>query len=251
MSPLEDIEQEMRRLVKSAQGQGIPLRLLGGLAIRLHCSSTNQLNLQRSYADIDFVTNKAGGRNLPALFAANGYIPDKTFNTLNGDRRQLYFDETNQRQVDIFIGEFEMCHVLPLANRLELEPLTVPLAELFLTKAQIVELNHKDAVDLVTLLLDHPVGTGDEETINSSFIAGLCAKDWGLYTTVEINLEKLRELIGSGTINLPSQQKDLVLERIQALQSACQAAPKTLGWKARSKVGKRVKWYLEVEEVRR
>ena len=38
---------------------------------------------------------------------------------------------------------------------------TVPLAELLLTKAQIVELNDKDACDLFVLFHDYDVSTDD------------------------------------------------------------------------------------------
>ena len=127
-----------------------------------------------------------------------GYTPNKTFNTLSGDRRQLWYDEEHGRQIDIFIGDFTMCHTLPLADRLEVEPLTIPLAELFLSKAQIVELNRKDVLDLLTLLLDHEVGPGDEETINTDLIAELCAKDWGLYTTVSTEHPEAARLSGRG-----------------------------------------------------
>ena len=53
-----------------------------------------------------------------------------------------------------------------------MEPLTIPLAELFLTKAQIVQMNRKDVLDLLALLLDHEVGPGDAETINSDVHRG-------------------------------------------------------------------------------
>ena len=39
--------------------------------------------------------------------------------------------------------------------------------------------------------------------------------------------------------------------RLATLQAAMDAAPKTLGWRLRARVGKRVPWYEEVEEVQR
>lgn len=251
MPPLQDIEKEMRRLIQAAHEKQISLRALGGLAVRARCPSTELLSRQRSYADIDLITNREGGSRLESFFLANGYTPNKTFNTLNGASRQLYYDETNNRQIDIFIGAFEMCHRLPLADRLHLHPLTAPLAELFLSKAQIVELNYKDAIDLTLLLLDHPTGNTDGETINIAYIAALCAKDWGLYTTIEITLHHLQELIEKNEIQLSDSQKSGVFERIAAILSANEAAPKSLAWKTRARVGKRVRWYLEVEEVKR
>ena len=77
------------------------------------------------------------------FLTAQGYDPNKTFNAMHGDRRLLFYDEPNGRQIDVFVGTFEMCHQLPLEQRLEIEPMTLPLADLALTKLQIVKLNRK------------------------------------------------------------------------------------------------------------
>jgi hypothetical protein len=241
----------MHRLISEAQAEGIFLRVLGGLAIKVHSPQSSHRALVRSYPDIDFVTDKPGARQLEAFLEPRGYTPNKTFNTLSGDRRQLYYDLERNRQIDVFIGEFSMCHKLPLADRLPIEPLTIPLAELFLSKAQIVELNRKDALDLITLVLDHEVGPGDDETINSDLIADLCAKDWGLYTTVTMNIDRLIKLLTGDEIELEKVRKETIRGRLKVLKEAIEAAPKTMGWKMRARIGKRVRWYDEVEEVQR
>jgi hypothetical protein len=155
------------------------------------------------------------------------------------------------RQIDVFIGDFTMCHTLPLADRLEVEPLTIPLAELFLSKAQIVELNRKDILDLLALLLDHEVGPGDDETINSELISRLCSKDWGLYTTVSMTIQKLRGFLDEDQIDLDEEEAQTIKRRLITLQKSMDEAPKTMAWKMRAKVGTRVRWYEEVEEVQR
>jgi len=129
--------------------------------------------------------------------------------------------------------------------------LTLPLAELFLSKVQIVTLNRKDVLDLLALILDHEAGPGDEETINTDLIAGLCAKDWGLYTTVSLNNQKLAEFVDNGEVQLDDTQKQTIKDRLGTIQQAMDAAPKTRGWKLRARVGTRVRWYEEVEEVQR
>ena len=108
------------------------------------------------------------------------YAPNKQFNLLNGTRRQIYLDDSTGRHIDIFIGDFEMCHKLPLNSRLHLDPVTVPLAELLLSKAQIVELNRKDALDIASLLLYNELGEDDDGKINLRRIAQLCGDDWGV-----------------------------------------------------------------------
>jgi hypothetical protein len=246
-----NLEDEMQRLVDAAQKEGIFLRVLGGLAIKVHSPHANHRSLERKYPDIDFVTDKSGAKKLMDFLPEMGYTPNKTFNTLSGDRRQLWYDEDHGRQIDVFIGDFTMCHTLPLADRLHIEPLTLPLAELFLSKAQIVELNRKDILDLLTLLLDHEVGSGDDETINADFIAELCAKEWGLYTTVSMTIQKLHTFLDEGDINLDEAEAQVIKRRLVKLQKTLDEAPKTLAWKMRAKVGTRVRWYEEVEEVQR
>lgn len=251
MSTLPDLEAEMHRLVSEAQKEAIFLRVLGGLAIKVHSSHASHRSLERKYPDIDFVTDKNSAKKLLEFLPQMGYTPNKTFNTLSGDRRQLWYDEAQGRQIDIFIGDFTMCHTLPLADRLEVEPLTLPLAELFLSKAQIVELNRKDVLDLLALLLDHEAGPGDKETINTDLIAGLCAKDWGLYTTVSMTLHKLRDALEEGKIELEEEEALTIKRRLVAIEKAMDHAPKTMAWKMRARVGTRVRWYEEVEEVQR
>jgi hypothetical protein len=251
MSTLANLEDEMQRLVREAQSEGIFLRVLGGLAIKVHSPHANHRSLERKYPDIDFVTDKASAKKLLGFLPGMGYTPNKTFNTLSGDRRQLWYDEEQGRQIDVFIGDFTMCHTLPLADRLQIEPLTIPLAELFLSKAQIFELNRKDILDLLTLLLDHEVGPGDEETINADLIAELCAKDWGLYTTVSMSIQKLHTFLDEGDVALDPEEAQVIKKRLVKLQKTMDEAPKTLAWKMRARVGTRVRWYEEVEEVQR
>jgi hypothetical protein len=251
MSTLPKLEDEMHRLISEAQKEDIFLRVLGGLAIKVHSPNASHRSLERKYPDIDFVTDRASAKRLLDFLPTVGYTPNKTFNTLSGDRRQLWYDEEHGRQIDIFIGDFTMCHTLPLADRLEVEPLTIPLAELFLSKAQIVELNRKDILDLLALLLDHEAGPGDEETINTGLIAGLCARDWGLYTTVSMTIQKLHDFLDEDEVDLDDVEAQAIKRRLVTIQKAMDKVPKTMSWKMRARVGTRVRWYEEVEEVQR
>lgn len=239
----------MRRLVQAAEAQGVWLRLVGGLAVKVHSPQATQGVLGRVYADMDFVVEREGGRKLAGLMPALGYQPNKAVNTLQGDRRQLYYHSLHQQQIDIFVGDFEMCHKIPLNGRLRLEPFTIPLAELFLTKAQIVHLNQKDAFDLFALLLEHPVGKSDQETINHQIIANLCAQDWGLYTTLLLTLQKLEAILAENQPQLTADQTQTIHHRLQAIHQAAHATPRSTAWQLRAKLGTRLRWYNEVEEV--
>jgi hypothetical protein len=128
-----------------------------------------------------------------------------------------------------------------------LEPVTVPLAELLLTKLQIIELNEKDVCDTFALLHDHPVGEEDGESVNAAHIAKLCCSDWGLWRTFTANLEALDGHLKR--YELDDEGKERISERVKALRQRIEEEPKTFGWKMRAKIGDRKRWYELPEEV--
>ncbi|MGH2592266.1 MAG: hypothetical protein ACRDGG_02000 [Anaerolineae bacterium] len=249
MTILLDAIDEARRIVGVAAESGLTLRLLGGLAIRIHSPSAAHRSLARSYPDLDFALPDKRGDRVEKLLGDLGYEPNKTFNLLNGDSRLLFYDTANERQVDVFVGGFQMCHRIPITERIMLEPLTLPLAELLLTKLQVVQMNEKDARDLCALLLDHPLGEGDVETFNLPLIAKWCADDWGLWKTAGLSAQKVRDYCD--THDLEPDQKHIIIERLAALAAALDGAPKSLKWKTRAKIGERMRWYELPEEVKR
>ncbi len=162
---------------------------------------------------------------------------------MNGKERLLFFDNPNQRQMDVFVGSFRMCHEIPLEQRLAVDDDTVPLAELLLTKLQIIELNEKDVRDSVALLLEHEV-TDDDRGVNAARFASLCCEDWGLCRTITQNLVSVREHVGRYEVD-----REVVATRLDALLERIEATPKSRSWKLRAKIGDRKRWYELPEEV--
>jgi hypothetical protein len=240
---------EARRIIDAGAAQGLTLRLLGGLAVKLHSPSAGHRALVRTYPDLDFALADRRGYKVEALLPGLGYEPNKGFNLLNGTSRLLFFDTERDRQIDVFVGQFHMCHAIPITERIAVEPLTLPLAELLLTKLQIVQMNEKDIRDVCALVLDHPFGEGDAETINLQRVADLCAQDWGLWKTVTVSAGKVADYCDA--YNLPGPEKLTIAERLTVLRLALDDTPKSLKWKMRAKVGDRLKWYDLPEEVRR
>jgi hypothetical protein len=250
MSLIEpDVVSEGERLLGAAKAGGIPLRLLGGVAIRLRALREPLPAFERPYEDLDFATTKRGRREAPAFFREQGYEPHTSFNALHGQERLLFFDTENDRQVDVFVGGFSMCHRIPLDDRLELDPISIPLAELLLTKLQVIELNEKDVRDTLWLLLDHPVGEGDGDMLNAGQVARLCADDWGLWRTITQNLTVCCGY--AGTFELPQEARSLAEKRLDALLERIEAEPKSRAWRLRARIGDRKRWYDLPEEVRR
>ena len=110
-------------------------------------------------------------------------------------------------------------------------------------------MNEKDVRDLCALLLDHPFGQGDAEMINLPYLARLCADDWGLWKTVRLSVQKVRDF--SDAYELEGEKKLTLVERLNVLRQALDETPKSLKWKARDAIGERMQWYELPEEVKR
>ncbi len=242
-APDGDVVAEGARVLGAASREGIPLRLLGGVAVALRARGSLPASLERRYGDLDFVTSRAGGKRLQRLFRELSYIPHVSFNALNATERLLFFDEHNDRQVDVFVGSFRMCHEIPLEDRLEVDHTSIPLAELLLTKLQVVELNEKDVRDTVALLHQREVAGGDGEALNGERVAHLCAADWGLWRTITHNLAACRARVADYAVDHAA-----ITHGLDDLLGRIEAAPKSRAWRLRARVGERKRWYELPEE---
>jgi len=244
-TPLADQRAEARRLVDGARQQGVTLRLIGGLAIRQHC--TILPFCERDYSDIDVVGLKAERHKIQDAFVELGYQPNERFNALHGDTRLEFLDPVNERHVDVFLDTFEMDHYIDLRHRLALDDYTIPPSDLLLSKLQIVRLNEKDVRDILTLLKDCDIGHADAPgVINVDYIIELCSCDWGLWKTLTTNVDKVWEHVSDYALTAEEQAR--VRERLANLKEMLVEAPKCLRWKLRDVVGERLQWYNVPEE---
>ncbi len=207
----------------------------------MRCPSASNPPLSRRYVDIDVIGHRKESAKISQLFKELGYSPRERFNAFQVTRL-IFNDLKNARRVDVFLDVFEMCHKFNFKNRIDLETRTLPIADLLSTKLQIVEINEKDMKDIMAMLLDHDLAAGDlEDGINTSYMARLCAEDWGIYKTFTTNLAKVPEF--ADVVGLGEEQRRRVLERAETLRKAIEGAPKTMGWKMRATVGERKRWY--------
>lgn len=224
---------------------GIPAGLLGGVAVALRCpAARSPSRLARDFSDLDYATTRQARAGLAAVLLAHGFGPVARFNSMNGHRRMLFAD-AGGLHVDVFVDKFEMCHVLSLSKRLVLGEVTLPLADLLLTKLQVAEVNAKDVGDVVALLSDHPL-SADETGINLAYICRLLGEDWGWWRTVTSNLSVVRAMLP--TLGLAEEIEGRVLARLDELRATLSATPKSLGWKARALIGDRRAWRQVPEE---
>jgi hypothetical protein len=243
---LADIQREAAALLDGAEPE-LGLRMLGGLAVRLQAPDGLHPAFTRAYRDIDLAVPRRRAHRAERYLEEMGYEPDRVFNATTGDRRLLFQDRANGRRLDVFVGRFEMCHTIPILDRIEVEPRTIPLAELLLTKLQVVQMTAKDRGDALALLHHHPPADHDAGAVNAAVAARLCAADWGLWRTCTGNLAEARRSIGA--YPLSDAERSRLAESVDRLRDRLDREPKTAGWRLRGRLGERRRWYREPEEV--
>ncbi|HEY7937723.1 MAG TPA: hypothetical protein VID26_11415 [Candidatus Limnocylindrales bacterium] len=244
--------EEALRMIALADAAGLQVRLMGGLAFHARCRSWTA-RIDRDGRDIDLATRSRDRKALQALMQANGYAADRQYNALYGHKQLYFVDPAWRRPVDVLIDRMEMSHKFEFADRLGVDKPTLPLAELLLTKVQIAQINRKDILDGLALLSEYPLGSTDEGTINVDLIADLASADWGWWRTIIGNLGKFEGYFNNslqpGELDFGRPPHFAVLDQINSLRDTLEASPKTTKWKLRARVGERVQWYQEPEEV--
>ncbi len=249
---LDDPLAEARRLIALGEARDLQVRLLGGLAFHAQVP-TWMAAIERPWRDIDLATRGRDRRALADLLAEAGYEPDRQHNALYG-HKQLYFtDRRIGRPVDVLIERLEMCHRFEFGGRLGHDPLTLPRADLLLSKLQIVKINRKDLLDILILVREHDLVSDDRLGINVDRIVAITSTDWGWWRTVTGNLDRLdaflRDEIAAGELDTGFPSRHDPAEQLRMIRAAIDAAPKPLAWRLRARVGDRVPWYDEPEEV--
>jgi hypothetical protein len=242
---IADAREEGLRLLADAARRGVDVRLIGGVAVAVRCPSTSQPPLSREYKDLDFVARSQSSRQVEEWLVEGGYTPAKRFNAINGHRRLLFHDDQRGRQIDVIFDRFQMCHTIDFRDRIALDQETMPLADLLLTKLQIVEINQKDLLDIAALLVDHQLSDDPLHGIDCRYISALTGADWGLWRTLQLN----RECVSDFVSGLTWPRAEEVLSRMADLYSRIDSAPKSAKWKMRARIGDRVRWYELPEEV--
>ena len=246
----DKFENELKRIIKASDEAGIILRVIGSLAFQMHCPKYGYLQeaMGRAYTDLDFAAYGRQTSAIRVLMAGLGYADNKEVFIVSGGERAIFDRPEIGLHVDVFYEKLDFCHVIRWEGRLEVDAPSIPLAEMLLEKMQIVQINEKDVIDTIMLMLEHPLGEADHETINIKRIAELCASDWGLWRTTTMNLDKVR-VLSQAYGQLSAEEKTRVAEHVSAARERIEKEPKTLAWRLRARVGDRVKWYKDVDEV--
>jgi len=239
-------------LVARADRNRATIRVIGSLAFRKKCPDYKYLEYYagRYLTDIDFVAYSRDIAGVQDMFAEIGWEENMNVLRLFGDKRRIFYHPDLPLHSDIFLDKLRFCHEIDFRGRLELDSPTIPLADLLLEKLQIVEINRKDLIDVMVLLCQYGIDESPDasDSIDGSRVAGLTSRDWGWWRTAIMNIRKSRDFAAGF---LSGEEGERVEAGLDTLSSLIARKPKSVGWKLRSLVGDRMRWYREVEEVER
>ena len=264
---LSTIDQRMlddaKSVVDEASRQGLFLRLLGAMGVRINASKhedlfvkLNRLNSSRLFTDIDFAGYSTERKQVIKLLNRLGFEIDQNALLMHGNSRLLLHQTTKGYSADVFFDRLHYSHDVTFgkshdSGRLHLAPFTIAPEDLALEKLQIHEINEKDIKDLIALLVANTIGkASDENVINGAYIAETLADDWEFWYEVTCNLEKVRTFLSryqsEGLIDGETQA--VVLKGIEELTTMLNDQPKSRKWEKRSNDGPEKKWWRDVEE---
>jgi hypothetical protein len=260
--------QASLRIIDEAQRNGVILRILGALAVKLHSKEFEELygklgrlgDTAKQFTDLDIVGySKQMGKVSDLLEKKLHYKFDQYFMLrMAGQKRHKYLHPAGDYVIDVFYDHLHFSHNVdfgekPGQGRLELDYPTITLTDLILEKTQIHEIAEKDVKDIIVLVRAHEIGETDaKETINGKYIAKVLADDWGFYYDATENLKKVLALSEKYCYENKMSSDDLVIvkNQIAKLLNYIENEPKTNRWIDRAKIGTRKPWYDLVEEYR-
>lgn len=251
MTP-EAVTAEAVAIQRLASAKGITVRLIGSLAIAHRCPRHRWLLSElgrRPPRDIDFVAYSRDERSLNALLAQRGYLlhPSVSHSREWGVKRLIYTHADHDGKVDVFLDQLVMAHTIDFTGRLEHEPVTVSLADLLLSKLQIYRITDNDFIDLTVLLAEAELGSAPNQ-IGLDRVRGVLGDDWGFTYGAKRNLAQLTEVV-VGNASLEPNIAAHVQARASRLIEEIDAAPKSMRWRLRARIGTRAPWHEHVDDV--
>jgi len=259
-----DLMAEARVIIDRGNEAGVVLRLTGGLAVRHYAIDLEFA--EREYSDIDLIGLKRQVVEIGEVFRDLGYLENKhvamatgngqlqfftpqggVATTEDGDGLPVITETPPSDHIDVFLDAMRMDHDLDFRDRLAINTYAIDPADLFLSKLQIVNLNEKDVHDVISLVKDVYVDFQPHPgVLDLQHVAEVCAADWGLYIDVMNNVDTVVEYVDD--YDLSPRDAARVRRTLELAQDMMTEQAKSLRWRLRARIGKRVRWYSEVEE---
>jgi hypothetical protein len=269
--PTEVFIQEAEKIVEEAKRKEIILRIIGGLGIAIRCRDFRDFAVKlgrvgmggkqaQEYSDLDLMSYRKYRDDVKSFFGEMGYAKRRATLSSAASERQIYYHPKGWFSVDVFFDKLLVAnHPIDFSGRLELDFPTITVTDFLLEKIQMWEaFSAKDLKDCLLLFKACEVKEKSEkEGIDASHIAKLLSDDWGFWYTATTNLKKIHRFVseldklgadlGLSPEKIPEKDRKETAGKIEKVLAIIDQAPKSFGWKMRSKVGVKRRWYNPVE----
>ena len=112
----EDFVEAAKGIAEQADRLKVPVRVMGGCAIRIHCSDhlkLHKVDMQRHPPDLDFVSLAKYRPNVKEILKSFGYYPEVA---IVGMPRDMYRNDDKAISLDFFFDKLKMCHTIDFDN---------------------------------------------------------------------------------------------------------------------------------------
>jgi hypothetical protein len=268
--PTKVFFDEALRVIEKSTQAGLTLRVMGGVGIALQCANERNFALKlgrmiegkQEYTDLDFASLFKERNKLVEFFSSQlGYTKRKTTIATSVSQRQIYFHPEGYFTVDVLMDKLLIAnHPIDFRSRLRVDSTTLSISDLLLEKIQMwVSFSEKDLKDCLLLLKAHDVSEDSDVggMINMGYMSKLLSDDWGFYHTATTNLKRIvalmQDLDAKGQevhidpSRISAEERADIIGKVERILKSIEDHPKTIGWKARSRLGTRKQWYKDVE----
>lgn len=223
--PVAELRTLGMQMVELCAREGIDARLLGSVAIAI-IADDSLANRPAPPKDMDIILRAGDRRRIYDLLISESWAIDDS-KLLQAELREHYVRDGID--LDVFYDYIDGNHRIDLRERLNVSYPTIAWTDLLLSKLQRVAMRDVDVSDVVLLARD------GAERVDMAYWTAVLGDDWGLYTSVTDNLERL-------------VRDDRVSELLPILQASV-SAEKSLSWHLRSYVGRRLRWWNTVYDM--
>jgi len=236
-----DLEKESQRLIAAASSAQVKLCVMDPIALWARLSVTRARVTQPQRRQMDFLIRSDQASMIGRVLERLGYQANQRFNAFHGARFLNFNEPTRLNSLNLFLDAYDLYHRVDLTNVLAQNETVMTETGLALMRLQLVEITNADLNELAALFLEHDLSAGSEKgKIDATQITRICSDDWGWYRTATMNLDKLQSFAAKERKLAPEA---LITDRLGRLRQGIDAAPKSLRWQTRARIGDSVRWY--------
>lgn len=232
------------RLVAELEQANLHVRLFGGIGVALLVDYVQLFGTGREIKDIDLVARSEHFRRAWDYLQTLHWKPNRKELFAGYSPKAILWNDALSLQLDLYADPLVFNQRIVLGERLTLISPTITPVDLLLTKLQIHAVTERDLKDILGLLtLD--VSSSRESCLNVSRIAEVCSADWGLWFACTSNLRML-----ANWIEVKMRQSPVLghaQHSLAHIEKSIAEHPKTVGWKVRNLIGRRLGWYYETD----